>query len=579
MMRQRNGGGPSGPPQQNKTMTPNTQQELAAISTASNIIVVAGPGSGKTSTLVARVAHLIDRRVNPKEIIVITYTNAAAAEINRRVADKWPHAGVGYCGTLHGFLLRLIRQHGVKLGMPAELAVISDTQRGEILDDVAVEVGWKGSRKAALEAIATNPLLNRKATMLPKAGLLAAAYHRRMLENGLLDFDAILQYGRAVLDFCPPVGKHLLVDEFQDASDADDEIYSALPVANRFMVGDPDQSIFGWRGGNPANFRRRAAKPDASVFYLETNYRCGVAVCEAANRLIRNNPDRLPKQTVPVEIHDNSMVVVVSFKDEAKMLAALTQDIASHPEEADGAVLVRTNAQAKVIADHLEGCGIKVARRSERAEPLDWQAIRQYIALLCAPDNDVLAYAWLKRCGGEDMAKAARRRALDTLTTINRAEAPEGRWQTPSLADLPDALAEQSGGWREGIDLVKAAIAELPKDSTIADLALALAQKDGQHEEVGRGIVVATMHAAKGREWHSVWLPGWVEGAFPNPRAPLDEERRLAFVAVTRAKQRCVLLVPQSVRDPWTDQVSDAEPSQFIAELKGDACNLPPVAP
>lgn len=537
----------------------NPEQKAAASSGAAHIVVAAGPGAGKTKTLVARVNHLLASGTRPRDIVVITYTNAAAAEIVKRLDG----ATIGFCGTLHGFMLRQLRQFGCYIGLPPELSVVSEQQREEILAEVVAEIGFKGSAKSALEAIKCNPLLNRKGPPgLPKLMLLAASYHRRMLENGLLDFDSILQYGRAVLDAAPSVATHLLVDEFQDASDADDDIYSALRIANKFFVGDPDQAIYGFRGGNPANFMRRSAMPGTSLFYLEKNYRCGVQICAAANRLILHNKDRLPKQTVPLHIHDSSTVETMRCKDEAAELARLTQAIMGEPS-LNVAVLCRTNALATRIAAHLEGCGVPVARKAARNDPMDWPAVRQYIALLCNPDNDLLAYAWLKMVAGEDFAKAARQRALAALTTINRSG---DYWHTPTLDGLPDALAAQTGGWQEEIDRVKRAIADLPAGSTLPDLALALAAGDNTNDEVGEGVTVTTLHSAKGREWDSVYLPGWVKNLMPSKRGDEAEERRLAFVGITRARQRLVILWPAEVRDPWTYADSETEPSCFMAE-------------
>lgn len=557
----------------------NAEQTAAATSKAEHIVVAAGPGAGKTRTLVARIHHLIAEGVRPGDIVVITYTNAAAAEICKRVAAYAPPTAVlnvermtlgvrlGYCGTLHGFMLRMLRQFGSKIGLPSELAVVSEQQRLDILADVVLEMGWKGSEKAAEEAIKVNPLLNRngKPPGLPKAMLLAASYHRRMLENGLLDFDSILAYGRVVLDYAPSVARHLLVDEFQDASDADDDIYTALRITNKFFVGDPDQSIYGFRGGNPANFIRRSATPGTSLFYLEKNFRCGVEICAAANRLILHNPARLPKQTLPVEVHDSSCVKVAACKDEASELAVLSQAIMDIDGGlSDVAVLCRTNALVKRIADHLEGLGVPVARKTERNAPPDWQLIRQYIALLCNPDNDLLAYQWLKNVAGLDAAKAAKRRALEKLTTINRA----GQYwtATTTLANLPDALAKQSGGWREGIERVRQCIAELPEGSGLPELALALAQDDSRSDEVGQGVTVTTLHSAKGREWDVVFLPGWVEGMVPSKRGDEAEERRLAFVGITRARHSLVISWPKEATDPWTGAVADTERSRFVKE-------------
>lgn len=226
------------------TTTLNDGQQAAIHSDSPLILCLAGPGSGKTRTLVERVKRLILDGVNPREVVCISFTNAAAIELKSRLGFN-----VGFCGTLHAFLLTIIQEHWEELGYrSAKLTVIDSEQADEMLDRCASELKYRGPKKDVLAA------LNEKAvrTRQSLAQLVALKYVMELMANGLMSFDMILTEGLRLFDqdrFSLPF-THLFVDEVQDLTDIEYELCMKCPVQNRYLTGDPDQSIFGFKGGN-----------------------------------------------------------------------------------------------------------------------------------------------------------------------------------------------------------------------------------------------------------------------------------------------------------------------------------------
>ncbi len=543
-------------------MTQTPPQIVAASSESPLTLAIAGPGSGKTATLVSRIRRLVDSGQDPRGFVVITFTNAAANELRGRLSLGSAGDLLGYCGTLHGYLLSLITRRGGLIGFSGRPTVLSEEQAQSLLDQVCREQNYKGTKEALEAEIALGPTVSPKPLLIgkSKARVVALDYSRRLQQGNLLTFDTILHNGlRLVRKIGHDLGTHLFVDEFQDSSLMDAAIYKALPFPFKFYVGDPDQAIYGFRGGDVGNILGLAETTECKTVLLEQNFRSDFLICQAAQKLIEHNKARSQKKTVSV----SARMGIVGCKghrsplDEASWIAARLSDL--DPEQS--AVLVRTNHLVRTLSAALESRGVMVAKRESKKRPQDWKICRALVALLNDPENDLLARWYLELSRGEETARAASIKAAASGISINSFYL---RIPKIELEDLPEVLAKAGIGRESTGDLSKA-IADLPPGSTIGDLVLFLAQEEQAGQQVGQGVTVTTMHSAKGREWDNVFMPAFEQETIPGT-ANIEEERRLAYVGMTRARHRLFLSWCEHREPAFTRGFMPVTPSQFIKE-------------
>ena len=224
------------------------EQKQAIQSQSAKILCLASPGAGKTMVLCERIRYLITSGTAPAEIVVLTFTNAAAREIQKRIGD----VKLSYTGTLHGFMLRLCTAHASAIGYGGKISVVDADQAEDFLIAVVAKLKLKATKGEIETAIALGPRALCNGT---PASLIASDYFRTMRKNGLMDFDMVLHYGLEVAGYTgwmKTEPKHLLVDEAQDSAEIDFQIYASLPIPNKFLVGDCDQRIFSFRGSSDA---------------------------------------------------------------------------------------------------------------------------------------------------------------------------------------------------------------------------------------------------------------------------------------------------------------------------------------
>lgn len=552
----------------------NSAQGAAVTSDAPLILTLAGPGSGKTRTLVERIRHLLLNGTPPSEIVAITFTNSAARELEVRLANHWLEnpPRLGYVGTLHGFLLKLIQRKAAMLGyMHDKIGVLEQEQADEILERCCQELGYRGAKqkvKGALRSACDRSGL--PGTRFAPEELVAVRYVKTLRNNAMLSFDLILFEALRLtrkLGYRATEYSHLFVDEYQDSANIDAEIYRELWIPNKFFVGDPDQSIYSFRGGNIDNIMGLAWMKGCEVHTLEENYRSGSAICETANALIRHNPNRIEKDThcasgVDADVHARQFKSPLAERE--YVARWIKQSIEG---DQSVAVLVRSNALVEEWSDYLTAVGISVAKRAAASRPADWNLCRTTIALLNNPENDWLAYWFIRAKHGAVRADAERLNALSLSKSLN-AHGLSIPGNLP-LRSYTQILARAAVS-QESISIVETAIAGLPETATAADLLLVLAESENQGTEEGRGVTVTTIHSAKGREWDFVVLPAFEDEVIPGTAKcrNVEEERRLAYVAVTRA--RTLLLVTHcDERKPPFGFVkpAPAHASRFIAEM------------
>lgn len=555
----------------------NPSQQAAVDSNALTIVCTASPGSGKSRVLVARIMRLICDGVNPQSMVAISFSNSAANVLKERLGG----IQLGFNGTLHSWLLSLLREHGAAIGLPPKLAVIDEQTGQEILEDVKHEMGWRGTKKALDAALADVPFLLAGQRLNP-AQLVSAAYHRQLIINGLLDYNSILSYGLHLIREWKASWPwdYLFIDEVQDSGEMDWAVYDSDKFHNVFLCGDINQSIYGFRRAAPENLeaaviasRLDANPPCGSDFRLAQNYRSAKSIVQAANRLIDYNDSPIESEMEAVRDEEGA-IVAVGFDDERDQKESFTRRIGLAVDEggASIAILCRTNWQVDDWAMFLKGQGISVQQRKLEDVPMDWHKVRAAVAFFCNPENDILAYQVLRLTRGDKAAQDMRRAAIQNMRTINSDY--ELIKETPPVEAIPEALARMNVS-QESLARVAAAIATLPQgsDRTVMALSLALAPISETVSHLGdaKGVCVSTIHGAKGMEFDAVFLPSWNQELFPGRKTgeALAEERRLAYVAVTRAKDEVWVGTTKAHRgygaalkpEPMT-------PSQFIKEMQ-----------
>jgi DNA helicase-2/ATP-dependent DNA helicase PcrA len=625
----------------------NPAQREAVLHTEGPLLVVAGAGSGKTRVLTHRVAHLIAAvGVQPNEILAITFTNKAAAEMKSRLEDLLPEVARRiWILTFHAACGRILRREAPRLGYRTNFTIYDQADQVRLVKQCLEELERDPKRFPARgihEHISTakNQLIspaeyrNRVDSFYDQTVAdVYDLYQRRLFESNAVDFDDLLMLTVEVLERFPEAKerwqkafRYVLVDEYQDTNHAQYRLLQLVAEKHRNLcvVGDPDQSIYAFRGADIRNileFERDFR--DTTVIPLEQNYRSKNTILRAANAVIAQNSERKPK-SLWSELGDGEPVRVLEVEDEHAEARFVASEIAGLVDEgvngSEIAVFYRTNAQSRVLEDILVRQEIPYQviggpRFYERAE------VKDLIAYLQAIDNPFDTVS-LQR-----IANKPRRGIGDaSLARLQRYADGHGRslWETlefPEEAGLGPAQARAVSGFRTLMQSLQAGALELRVDELvertldrsgyIASLeAERTIESQGRIENLQELVGVAqeyqstapdpnlstflqeislfsdqdalrdqqslvtlmTLHNAKGLEFNAVFMIGMEEGVFPHSRSieenSLEEERRLAYVGMTRARER-LTLTHASARALYGNRNYNL-PSRFLDELPQD---------
>lgn len=549
----------------NDTLTP--EQDDAIQWCDQNILVIAGPGSGKTEVLTRRIKRLLNNGHSAADIVAITFTNAAADEMLKRIGQP-----LHYCGTLHGYMLRVL----VK-AWRGPVGVLDDEQREALIQQCIADCAYKGARKHVDAALAFGSSAYRMASVhMTNAEAVASMVYRLMRTGRIVDFDSILTFG---LEAITAIGsgfdwkwpRFLFVDEFQDSGNVDAWIYDQFPDSvAKFYCGDSDQAIYSFRRGDVRNIVNLAQRPGVKTVVLAHNFRSGSAICQAATNLVQHNTTRFEKQTIAAT-QKPATITVEQHRNEYDERAAVVADVFGRlatvaPNEI--AVLCRTNFEVEQWTEALEHARIPVAKRSFAQDPPDMKTAKLMLAAMANPDNDATMLMWLN-VAKPDIARTARAQAAKALQNINSAVVKFPR--NLLAADCLDFMA-RTGLGAETMQIIRETVAKLPAGAQVGEITLALREREFSGQTHGLGVKVTTMHGAKGLEFDCVYLPGWTDGQFPKIKSELDlakleEERRLAFVAITRARHMVFITWPGERKPQWGPVLTDLAPSRFIAEM------------
>jgi DNA helicase-2/ATP-dependent DNA helicase PcrA len=558
-----------------------TREQQRAIGTlAKNMLILAGPGSGKTEVIVRRIVHLVTvLGINPQLIVAITFTNEAANELRQRLY-KYDIGDFGYIGTLHGYCLRILQQYGGAIGYGPRITVLNQDQADELLKSCAAMLNYKGSYKRIKEL--------RDAVDGPTShggrpeDIVVGTYYRLLKQSDSVDYRMMLTEALRLLI----TGDHslkiraLLVDEFQDSARPDFGIYAYLPAEWRFYVGDPDQAVYGFRGGCIDNILEIEQDKEFHVIRLEQNWRSVPGICDAAQRLIEHNRNRVAKKTISMQQGERGggfLNVLPQYPtgeaEELQIMVAVHECLARPfgTVPADIAVLARNNDAVDNMIKHAEALGIPVNKRAPM--PLDWKLACATVDMLVNPFNDLVFGFWLNEYGRASGAGDDQRRLL--IQSLRDKAATVGEplckvWAKPPPRDtrpdeLPAALAN-IGISPESIALIQARAGDLIRP-TLTEIALAITRDAEPRLTRGDGVTITTFHGSKGREWEYLYIVGADQAIIPGTRKDVDveSERRLFYVAMTRARKSLVISSAR-VRRQQFGPPKESEPSQFIAE-------------
>ncbi len=594
----------------------NPAQREAVLAPEGPLLVLAGAGSGKTRVIAHRIAHVLGvRRVDPRSLIAVTFTNKAAEEMARRVESLLAPVGVRapIVATFHAACVRILRAHIDHLGYKRHFTIYDEDDRQALVKELMRdhELGDKTTASSIVHRIshAKNQMLSvadvERAARGPREEQVAAIYARyqeRLAASGAVDFDDLLlltvklfEQAPQVLQWYRGLWKHVLVDEYQDTNRAQYTIVRLLTSEHRNVccVGDPDQSVYRWRGADIRNILDfEADYPGTRVIRLEQNYRSTKRILAIAAGVIGHNVARKDK-TLWTENVEGEPAAVYRAWDEHEESNFVAQRIlgarGEHVAFGDVAVFYRTNAQSRVLEDALRRGGIPYVivggvRFYERKEIRDTLA---YLRLLLNPNDDVafrraiaapsrgIGPATLVRLGevatreGRPLLSMAAtpppditakpRRVLEEFAAMIARVAPQrDTMPLPAFLDLVlgacgyrEALKQERSPEAEArLENLEELVAAAEDHSRLADPSLesfldtvALVSDTDQLPEDARGVTLMTLHSAKGLEFPWVFLTGLEEGVFPHARSvgsdeEIEEERRLCYVGVTRAKDR-----------------------------------------
>lgn len=639
--------------------TLNPRQREAVLTTEGPVLVLAGAGSGKTRVLTHRIAYLLaEKGVDPSRILAITFTNKAAQEMKERLS-RLVGADLRYLwvSTFHAACVRILRRDIALLGYQPNFVIYDTDDQLTLVKRCLAELNLDDKKFPPRSIL--NVISNAKNMLWDpdrfydmagnyfeaKGAEVYRLYQKRLKELNALDFDDLLMVTVQLFRQHPPVLRHyqhqfqyILVDEYQDTNHAQYILVKLLAAEHRniCVVGDPDQSIYGWRGANMQNILDfEEDYPDARVVKLEQNYRSTQVILDAANAVIANNTSRKPKN-LWTDKEGGALITCFQGEDEHHEAHFIAGEIyRQHLEKGrayrDFAVLYRTNAQSRVLEETFIKNGIPYEifggiKFYERKEIKDILAYLRVLAnpadalslsrIINVPKRGIGQSTWLK------LEEYARQHGLTVFDAVVRAG------EIPDLAKRTATVVEKFGAlmleFKEKVDRIPVTdltelilketgyLEELKRENTeearnrlenlqeflsvthdydkyseektlagfLAQISL-VTDLDNWSEEKDR-VALMTLHTAKGLEFPVVFITGMEEGVFPHSRSlleeqELEEERRLCYVGMTRAKEELYLtrawqrtLYGNTVYNPPSRFLSEI-PQHLIKEVEGDS--------
>ena len=629
----------------------NPVQQKAVLHSDGPLLLFAGAGSGKTRVLTHRVAFLVaERDVSPRHILAVTFTNKAAQEMKERIG-RLVGENVGkhlWVGTFHALCARLLREFGEKIGIDRDFVVYDDADQMTLMKEAMRQLNID-EKKFAPRALLSRISAAKEKLIGPAdwhkhfmgfiddiAGKVYPVYHKKLRDNNALDFDDLLTEAVQLLEARPEVlerlqnrYRYIMVDEYQDVNHVQYMLlhHLANKYQNLCVVGDDDQSVYGWRGADVRLILQfEHDYPDATVLKLEQNYRSTKTILEAAYGVVRNNKGRKDKKLwtenaegVPLNLHE--------AENEQEEAAWIAQRVRAAVKEggqkwSNYAVLYRTNAQSRVVEEMFRNWyiphkligGVRFYERKEIKDimaylriiqnPVDSVGLRRIInvpargigqSTFNAIEEEMLQsgrnlWTVIQNIGNVSAVGARARTKLAEFASLIASLQAEREHAT--VSEMVQRVLDRTGYQRaleeentldaqsrlENLGELLTAVRQFEAETETPTLGAFLEQVSlvsdiDSLDANAEAVTLMTLHAAKGLEFETVFLVGMEEAVFPHARSmesdkELEEERRLCYVGITRAKQEVFLSFAN--RRSVFGNISYNPPSRFLKEIPAE---------
>ena len=640
----------------------NPDQRQAVRTVDGPLLILAGAGTGKTRVITSRVAYMISRGIRPRNILAVTFTNKAAREMKervkslvtkRRLVDEDGQTEKPTICTFHSLCVRILRRHITKLGYKKNFVIYDATEQLGVVRRILSQISL-GSKKpdpyAVLSLISrwrnsnSDELIAEDQDLAALAKHLVATYQQTLKASNAVDFDDLILLVLRLFAECPEAldecrerYRYIMVDEYQDTNSSQFELVHSLAREHRnfCVVGDDDQSIYGWRGAEVANLLDLDKYfPDVKVVKLEQNYRSTNTILEAANGVIKNNVQRREKKLWSNK-GAGEPITLWEFRDDEEEAQALVEEInfnrsIKKVKWREQAILFRTNQQSRPLETALRKAEVRynlVGGQSffDRREIRDFVS---YLKLFLNPDDDTgllrianvpargLSNATMQKLLGLSQERGCtvfaamrdetahgqfQRRTVDSiLDFVELVESVNERLNRPIAVQPANPLKVWCTAWLDEVGLFRE-IRRMEKDEetaenrvrNIVDLLdsmdpgfvpadrpvperlhrflehISLDRERDEDDETGDAVTLITVHSCKGLEFPHVYIAGVEDGLIPHSRSKaegtLDEERRLFYVAITRAQMTLTMSHCEN-RRKFGDLIP-CHPSPFLKEI------------
>lgn len=544
----------------------NENQRRAVQSKSNRILCLAGAGSGKTTVLTKRIAYVLDSRVSPRNILCITFTRAAAKEMKTRIIKLNGEKGKRvFIDTFHKFCMSIINKYGRRIGFTENFSVLNQDIRLKVLEELSVEYNLKEKAKDASKVIEKYEEYELNSNY--KAKQLVETYITYMKENNSIDIDMIQYFAwyllkeyKDIKEYYNQTYKYISVDEYQDTNNIQNYILKEINPENLFVVGDNRQAIYGFRGSSVEhilNFDKE--HKDTEVIQLCDNYRSTFEIVTASNKLIAHAKQQISQEMVSHKKGED--LIYIQGSDEENQIQCVVNKLTSYDEVEykDMAIIARTNAELDNVARYLAKCKIPYSRQVK--DTISQDLLRNISYLLDMKNSNKLMNLIKKvnRIPDSELADIKISSLKQGLTLYDYILTTDGSAKDV-LMELQDVLSlndsvlcikrflemintatseiskviDRITGWKEDKELLGEK--DITLNTFVKDMYLDASKKNDND-----GINLVTVHGSKGLEWHSIAILGLYEKNFPSRRGDEEEELRLCYVAITRARERLIL--------------------------------------